>query len=894
MHKSRKDLLFLIDGNFLLYRSYYAIRELTNSQGTATNAVYGFLAGIRKLIAQEGPEYLGVVFDSKGPTFRHSMYQDYKATRKPMPEDLVPQVPIVKNLLKALRIPVFEQPGYEGDDILGSLARKPMPRNVHAVLMSQDKDLYQLVNPSTSIFNPMKDQYLDEKAVKDIFGVRPDQVVGVLALWGDSSDNVPGVAGIGEKTAKALINQYDSLDNLLENLSHLKNPRVRTRIQENLDSLDLSLRLVTIETGLELELNLEALAVTDPDYDALLPLLQELEFTSLLSDYVGRSHRFQTSYSTLLQEKDLKKLVADIQKAKAVSLDTETDSPAPTRARLVGMSFAREPGKAAYLPLAHDYAGAPDQIPKDKALKLLEPILTDPGIKKIGQNIKYDLIVLQREGLTLQGIDRDTMVLSYLNEPNWGRHNLGRLALTYLQVKAMDYHDVVGKGKDEVTMNTVDIARVTPYACQDADLALQLAEVLAPKVREKGQDRLYEEIERPLIPVLAQMEMWGIKIDPHVLEGLSAELKERVEDLKQKIFASSGEEFNLNSPQQLARILFEKLKLPATQKTKKTRGYSTSLKVLQGLADGYPIAQHALEYRQLAKLKSTYADALPLLINPETKRIHTSYNQTVAATGRLSSSDPNLQNIPVRGRWGPLFRQAFVPEPGHLFLSADYSQVELRVLAHMSEDPVLIDTFIHDRDIHQETANQVFGDEGTLFEDEPRRSAKIINFSIIYGTSAFSLAKELGTTTREAQGFIDRYFEKYPGVFRFLESSVDDAREKGYSETLLGRRRPVPELRSPNRVTQQAGRRIALNTPIQGTAADLMKKAMIDVWDALGSRKLKSRMILQVHDELVFEVPEGEYEEMERLVLEKMESSLKLKVPLKVHLAWGINWAEAK
>jgi len=522
-------MLFLIDGNFLLYRSYYAIRGLTNSQGTATNAAYGFLAGIRKLIEQEGPEYLGVVFDSKGPTFRHSMYQDYKATRKPMPEDLVPQVPIVKDLLKALRIPVFEQPGYEGDDILGSLARKPMPRNVHAVLMSQDKDLYQLVNSSTSIFNPMKDQYLGEKAVKDIFGVRPDQVVGVLALWGDSSDNVPGVAGIGEKTAKALINQYDSLDNLLENLSHLKNPRVRTRIQENLDSLDLSRRLVTIETGLELELNLEALAVTDPDYDALLPLLQELEFTSLLSDYVGRAHRFQTSYSTLLQEKDLKKLVADIQKAKAVSLDTETDCPAPTRARLVGMSFAREPGKAAYLPLAHDYAGAPDQIPKDKALKLLEPILTDPGIKKIGQNIKYDLIVLQREGLTLRGIDRDTMVLSYLNEPNWGRHNLGRLALTYLQVKAMDYHDVVGKGKDEVTMNTVDIARVTPYACQDADLALQLAEVLAPKVREKGQDRLYEEIERPLIPVLAQMEMWGIKIDPHVLEGLSAELKERME-----------------------------------------------------------------------------------------------------------------------------------------------------------------------------------------------------------------------------------------------------------------------------------------------------------------------------------------------------------------------------
>ncbi len=894
MHDTEKKNLFLIDGNSLLYRAYYAIRGLTNSQGVATNAAFGFLSGLRKLIEQEGPEYFGVVFDSKGPTFRHSLYHDYKATRKPMPEDLVPQVQMVKDLLKALRIPVYAKSGYEGDDLLGSLAFQAPSRGVHAVLVSHDKDLYQLVNSGTSIYHLMKENYLDEKAVKETFGVRPDQVVDVLALWGDSSDNVPGVTGIGEKTAKALIIEYDSLDNLLANLSHLKNPRTRERIHESLDRLELSRRLVTIETGLELEFDLEALAVTEPDFETLLPLLQELEFTSLLSDYMGRSRQSQTRYSTILQVKDLKKLIAEINTAKTVSLDTETDSPAPTRARLVGMSFALERGSAAYLPLAHDYLGAPEMIPKDKALELLEPVLADQDIKKIGQNIKYDLIVLQREGMTVRGIDRDTMVLSYLNEPNWGQHNLGRLALTYLQVKAMDYHEVVGKGRDEVTMDAVDIERATPYACQDADLALQLADILAPKIEEKGQARLYEEIERPLIPLLAQMEMWGIKIDPQVLGDLSDELKEGIEDLTKKIFALSGEEFNLNSPQQLARVLFEKLQLPATQKTKKTREFSTSLSVLQELAHDYPIAQHTLEYRQLAKLKSTYADSLPLLINPETQRIHTSYNQTVAATGRLSSSDPNLQNIPVRGRWGPRFRQAFVPEPGHLFLSADYSQIELRVLAHLSEDPVLIDTFIHDRDIHQETANQVFGDEGALFEDEPRRRAKIINFSIIYGTSAFSLAKELGTTNREAQGFIDRYFEKYPGVFRFLESSVDEAREKGYSETLLGRRRPVPELRSPNRVAQQAGRRIALNTPIQGTAADLMKKAMIDVWEALRAHELRARMILQVHDELVFEVPEGEYEETEKLVREEMESPLELRVPLKVHLAWGINWAEAK
>lgn len=889
-----KERLFLIDGNSLLYRAYYAIRRLSNSQGIATNAVYGFLTGMRKLIEQENPKYLGVVFDSKGPTFRHSLYKEYKATRKPMPEDLVPQVPMVKNLLQALRIPFYEKPGYEGDDLLGSLARKAAGEHVHTVLVSHDKDMFQLVDADTSIFNPAKELYLDEKTVKEDFGVRPDQVVDVLALWGDSSDNIPGVAGVGEKTAKALMEEYGSLENLLENLERLKNPRVRSRIQESLDDLSLSRRLATIETSLELEFDLDSLALTDPDYDTLIPLLQEWEFTSLLSAYLGSSRQSRTSYSAILREKDLKKLVADIKRAKTVSLDTETDSPAPTRARLVGMSFSLEPGTAAYLPLGHDYAGAPGQIPKDRALKLLGPVLAEPGIKKIGQNIKYDYIVLQREGLNLRGIDRDTMVLSYLNEPNWGQHNLSRLALAYLQVKAIDYHEVAGRGKDEVTMNLVDIDKVTPYACQDADLALQLAEVLWPQVREKKQDRLYEEIERPLIPVLAQMEMWGVKVDPEILEGLSIELHEGMEDLRRKIYALSGEEFNLNSPQQLAHILFEKLKLPATQKTRKTHRFSTSLNVLQDLAAGHPIAQYMLEFRQLAKLKSTYADALPLLIHPVTQRIHSSYNQTVAATGRLSSSNPNLQNIPVRGRWGPRFRQAFIPEPGHMFLSADYSQIELRVLAHMSEDSTLIDTFAHDRDIHQETANQVFGDEGMLFEGEPRRRAKIINFSIIYGASAFSLAKELGTTAREAQGFIDRYFEQYPGVFRFLESCVEDAREKGYSETLLGRRRPVPDLRSPNRITQQAGRRIALNTPIQGTAADLMKKAMLDIWEALGALRLKSRMILQVHDELVFEVPEGEYQEMEKLVQEKMAGALALKVPLKVHLAWGINWAEAK
>lgn len=886
--------LFLIDGNSLLYRAYYAIRGLTNSKGQATNAVFGFATGLRKLLDGENPHYLGVVFDSKGPTFRHAIFKEYKATRKPMPEDLVSQLPLVKKLLGALRIPYFQKPGYEGDDLLGSLASRAAEHNVHTVLVSHDKDLLQLVDAKTSVFNPVKELYLDETAVEESFGVRADQVVDVLSLWGDSSDNIPGVPGVGEKTAKNLIREFGSVAALLANAEKLKNPKLRLKILDGREALELSRSLVTIDRGIELPMVLEDLELKEPDYDRLIPLLQDLEFTSLLSDYLTRSQDAKTRYHTILEEKDLKHLVAAVRRAKKVSLDTETDSPFPTRARLVGMSFALEPGEAWYLPLGHAYDGAPDQIPLSRALDLLKPVLTDSRVKKTGQNIKYDVIVLSRAGIDLQGVDRDSMVLSYLNEPNWGQHNLTKLAVGYLQRKPIDYHEVVGSGKNEVTMDAVDIARVTPYACQDADLALQLAEWLWPRIQEKGQGPVYLELEQPLIPVLAHMEMAGIRVDSRVLKGLSNELQDGMDELKRKIFSRSGEEFNINSPQQLARILFEKLKLPAVKKTKKTRGFSTSLDVLQDLAKDYPIAQHTLEYRQLAKLKSTYADALPDLIHPETGRIHTSYNQTVAATGRLSSSDPNLQNIPVRGSWGPRFRKAFVPDPGHLFLSADYSQIELRVLAHLSEDPVLIDTFRQNRDVHQETANQVFGEDGALFDEEPRRRAKIINFSIIYGTSAFSLARELGTTTTEAQAFIDRYFERYPGVQRFLEACVTRAGGVGYSETLLGRRRPVPELANPNHVIQQAGRRIALNTPIQGTAADLMKKAMIDIFEAFRQKGLKSRMILQVHDELVFEVPEKECRKVEQLVKEKMENVLPLRIPLVVHLAWGINWAEAK
>ena len=886
--------LYLIDGNSLLYRSYYAIQGLSTSKGFPTNAVFGFISMLKKLMEKEKPHYLGIVFDAKGPTIRHKAFKDYKAHRKPMPEDLVVQIPVIKKIVRAFNIPFFEQENYEADDVLGTLAHQASSQDIQSVIVTTDKDIYQLVDKLTTVFNPVKEITLDEKKVKEHFGVSPSQVADVLALWGDPTDNIPGVPGIGEKTSKALINQFGSLERLLKNLDQIEKARLQEKIKQNLDQLKLSQQLVTIEKGLDVKFNLKDFSVSEPNYKELIPIFQELEFSSLLAAYMKKPKSTKKHYRIIFEEKELRELITKIKKAKFVSVDTETDSAFPTQARLVGLSFSTKPTHASYLPLCHDYPNVPPQIPKEKALILLEKVLADPKIIKIGQNIKYDYIVLKGEGIHVQGIDLDSMVLSYLLEPNWGKHNLSKLALTYLQVKAIAYSDIVGKGKNEVTMDAVDIDRVAPYACQDADLTLQLSSLLWPKVKEKKLDSLYRKLELPLIEVLADMEMWGVKIDTQALKKLSSELEFELSHLRDKIYEISGEEFNINSPQQLGRILFEKLNLPASRKTKITKSYSTSVKILQELAGHYPIAQHTLEYRQLTKLKSGYADSLPLLLNPATGRIHTSYNQTVTATGRLSSSDPNLQNIPVRGDLGRRFREAFIPAKGHLFLSADYSQIELRVLAHLSKDPALIETFLHDRDIHEETAERVFGNASIISKQEKRRRAKIINFSMVYGASAFSLAKELGTSNSEAQDFIDLYYKTYPEVQQFMEKKVKDAQKEGFSETLFGRKRQVPELQHKDKMIQQAGRRIALNTPVQGSAADLMKKAMIDIWREVKKRNLQSKMILQVHDELVFEVPDKETEEMEILVKEKMETVFALKVPLKVHLSWGVNWAEAK
>jgi len=889
-----KPAIFLLDGNSLLYRSYYAIRSLTSPSGFPTNAVYGFLLTLRKLIAEEKPGYLGVVFDLKGPTVRHKIDERYKAQRKPMPDDLQVQVPVLKDILRAYNIPLFEFPEYEADDVLGSLVKKASARGFLSVIVSTDKDLLQLVDNDVRVYNPAKELLLDEEAVEEALGVKPGQVIDLLSLSGDASDNVPGVRGVGQKTAKDLIRAFGSLKNLFANIPKVKNPRLQKILAEGKGEAEHSRKLVAIETGLDIVFDTEALRLGPPDSEKLAVFFRELGFATLLEETRAGLKEFALDSRLILEESSLRDLVREIREKGFISVDTETDSRQPTRARLVGMSFCCEPGTAFYLPLRHETPDSPPQLRTETALGLLREVLGDPGIKKIGQNIKYDAIVLGREGVALRGIDLDSMVLSYLLEPNWGKHDKVRLAEAYLGVRAVPYAEIAGKGKDERPLNAVPVETVAPYACQDADLALRLCRLLSERVRENGLEKLYREVEQPLIEILADMERHGVRVDPRALETLERELATDMAGLQKKIFESAGVEFNLNSPRQLGQVLFEKLNLPTGRRTKVTKGYSTSFDVLQGLAPLSDVARCALEYRQLAKLKSGYAEKLPELINPETGRVHTSYNQTVAATGRLSSSDPNLQNIPARGEMGRRFRQAFIPDPGHIFLAADYSQIELRVLAHLSGDPALVEAFLRDRDIHAETARLVFGDDSPLPEAERRRRAKVINFSLIYGASAFSLAKELGTSNAEAQAFIDRYFQTFPRVCDYLEDKVREAEETGFSTTLFGRRRPVPELKLRENAARQAGRRMALNTPIQGTAADLMKKAMIDVWRALGERSLRTRMILQVHDELLFEVPDAETEVVEGLVRDKMENVWRLDVPLKVELRWGINWAEAK
>jgi DNA polymerase I len=885
--------LYLIDGSAYVYRAFHAIRGLSNSKGMPTNAVFGFTRMLIKLMQERTPQYVAMFFDAKGPTFRHEIYNAYKANRPPMPDELVAQLPWIKKVTAGFSIPVIEMPGYEADDLIGTTARLAEAAGYEVVMITGDKDFVQLVTDKTSIWDPMKDKVIDRAAVKAEFDLSPGQIIDVMGLSGDTADNVPGVPGIGPKTALGLIQTYGNMAALYERIDSVSKPKQRENLMAHKEQAFLSRRLVTIDTRAPIDFEPQAIKVRPPDETVLGEVFQELEFSQLQQEFQRARPEKPAVYEPVLTSGALAALVERLGKCGRFAVDTETTSQNPMAAVLVGISICLAPGEAFYIPVGHCYMGVPEQLPRQLVLEMLRPVFENERIQKIGQNIKYDWTVLRRHGVDLRGVSFDTMLASYLLNPSKRAHNLDQIALDYLGHKNITFSEVAGKGKNAATFDRVTLDKAVPYACEDADITLRAYEVLRPRLDELGLSDLLGTVEMPLVPVLMEMEMTGVKLDLDKLHELSKSFAHQLELLERDIHAMAGERFNIQSSQQLGRILFEKLRLPTAKKTKKKTGYSTDMEVLTRLAEEHELPALILRHRTLAKLKSTYADALIDQVDPHTGRIHTSFNQTVAATGRLSSSDPNLQNIPIRTPEGLEIRKAFVPQPGWKLMSADYSQIELRILAHYADDPRFIEAFQKDEDIHTRTAGEVFQVPAELVTPELRRQAKAINFGIVYGMSAFGLSRELGISTKMAQTYIDHYFERYSGIKNYMAETIEQARRTQRTSTLLGRLRLLPDIGSSNAAVRQFAERTAINTPMQGTAADLIKVAMIRMAEALHQRHLKSRMLLSVHDEIVFEVPDGELDTMRRLAPEVMENVWELKVPLKVNVAWGCNWAEA-
>lgn len=879
--------LYLIDGNSYIYRAFYAIRGLSTSTGFPTNAIYGFTNMILKILREKGPDYFAVVFDSAEPTERHKVYEEYKAHRPSVPEDLKPQIPVIKEFIRAFNIKTIETPGYEADDLLGTIAKKAEREGVDVYIVTGDKDLCQILGPRIKLYDTMRERITDEKEVMERYGVRPERFPEVIALMGDAIDNIPGVPGIGEKTAVRLLKEFGSLDDLVKNYSGIKNHRVRSAISENLKNIKLSLMLATINTDVPVDIPISELKPGEPRWEELLEYFRKYEFSSLIR-LVPQAEAMPSERPeciSVLDKDTMKKVMASIKDE--VTIDTETTSQFPVRAELVGISISLNPNRAYYIPLTHSYSGVPTQLSKDYVLKRLRDVLENPRIKKTGHNIKYDLIVLKNEDIELRGIYFDTMIASYLLMPNKANHNLDDIALHYLGYKKLSYNEVVGKKN----FREVSIEDASEYSGEDVAVTLRLRKHLEPMIKKEGFESLFHDIEMPLVEVLADMEMTGIKIDLSLMRRFSDELERELSAIEQRVYFIAGERFNINSPKQLQEILFDKLKLRTIKRTK--TGFSTDVDVLEQLALEHELPREILEHRTLSKLKGTYVDALPRLVNPETGRLHTSFNQTVTATGRLSSSDPNLQNIPVRGEWGKRIREAFIAEKGNLLLSADYSQIELRILAHLSNDKGLIEIFKEDGDIHSRTATDLFGVSKDEVDAEMRRRAKTVNFGIIYGISPYGLSKELGISTEEAKQYIETYFIRHEGVKRYIDEQIRQATENGYISTIFNRKRAIPELKSKNKNTRQLGERLAMNTPIQGSAADIIKISMINIHKRLRQERLKTKMLLQVHDELLFEVPVREEEEVKGLVREEMEGAVRLSVPLKVDIGVGENWAEA-
>jgi DNA polymerase I len=897
----KKPPLILVDGSSYLFRAFHALPKLTNSKGQETGAVYGVINMLRKLRDEYQPEHMAVVFDAKGKTFRNDIYPEYKAHRPPMPDELRSQIEPLHELVEALGFPMIVIPGVEADDVIGTYARLATAKQIDILISTGDKDLAQLVNPHVTLINTMNNVVLDEAGVMEKFAVPPSAIVDYLALMGDTSDNIPGVPKVGPKTAAKWIQQYETLDNLVAHADEIKG-KVGESLRESLPQLPLSRELTTIKCDVDLELGIDDLDLRPPQVDKLKQLYTELEFKSLLSNLssegemaepaVTHSVPSETEYETVLDKRSFERWLSKLKKSEQFAFDTETTSLDYMKARVVGVSFAVEAGKAAYVPFGHDYPGAPNQLSESEVLGTLKPMLEDSQKKKIGQNLKYDAHVLANHEITLTGIAQDTMLESYVLDSTQ-RHNMDDLALRFLGHSTIHFEDIAGKGAKQLTFNQVDLEQAGPYAAEDADITLQLHQKLsAALAQEPALEKVYREIELPLLSVLLKIERTGVMIDAAMLKKQSKYLAERMKELEKQAFDEAGETFNLASPKQLSVILFEKLKIP-TQKKTKTGQYSTAEEVLQELAVDYALPRILLEHRSVSKLKSTYTDKLPLQVNEKTGRVHTSYNQTVAATGRLSSTDPNLQNIPIRSEEGRRIRQAFVAPEGYKMLAADYSQVELRIMAHLSGDENLLKAFAEGIDVHRATAAEVFGLALDAVQPEQRRAAKAINFGLIYGMSAFGLAKQLNIGRYEAQDYIDVYFARYPGVKDYMDKTREQAHDRGYVETVFGRRLYLPEINSRNGQRRQYAERTAINAPMQGTAADIIKRAMIAVDATLSASKVDAKVVMQVHDELVVEVLQKDVDAVVALLRAEMERAAALKVPLVVDIGIGDNWDEA-
>lgn len=905
MSDTPKTPLVLVDGSSYLFRAFHALPPLSNSKGQPTGAVYGVLNMLRRLIERYHPENMAVVFDARGKTFRNELYPQYKANRPPMPEELAAQIEPLHQCVRALGLPLLAVPGVEADDVIGTLATQAAARGRQIVISTGDKDLAQLVEPGITLINTMNDTTMDRDGVLAKFGVPPEQIIDYLALVGDTVDNVPGVPKVGPKTAVKWLEQYGSLDEIMAHADQFKG-KIGENLRASLGQLPLSKDLVTIRRDVPLDTESEGLSRAEPDRESLRALYAELEFSSWLKqldtpqetgeDTPTSAAPEDTDYEIVLDAKALERWIKQLQKAELFAFDTETTDLDYMRADIVGVSFAVEAGKAAYVPVAHRYPGAPDQLQRETVLERLRPLLEDAKKPKLGQNLKYDMSVLARAGIDMQGIAHDTMLESYVLDSTATRHDMDSLALKYLGHQTIHYEDVAGKGKKQLRFDQIELEQAGPYAAEDADITLRLHQTLWPRLEvAEGQAQLYRQIEIPLVPVLSRIERNGVLIDRAMLGKQSTQLAKRMLEIEQAAYDAAGGPFNLGSPSQLQQILFTPEGLNITPRAKTPKGQpSTAESVLQELAEeGHDLPRLILEHRSLSKLKSTYTDKLPEQIDPDTGRVHTSYHQAVAATGRLSSSDPNLQNIPVRSDEGRRIRQAFVAPEGKRIVAADYSQIELRIMAHLSGDEGLLKAFAAGADVHAATAAEIFGTTPDKVTGNQRRSAKAINFGLIYGMSAFGLARQLGIERGEAQDYVNLYFSRYPGVRAFMDQTREQARERGFVETVFGRRLYLPEIRSRNVQRRQYAERTAINAPMQGTAADLIKLAMIAVQGWLDKAGLKSKLIMQVHDELVLEVPENELETIRSGLPEKMCGVADLKVPLKAELGVGPNWESA-